>query len=40
MIPSEDDIKNFIAFAPGTDEGLAFVYLEVCAGYYDALGNP
>lgn len=30
MTPSEDDIKNFIAFAPNADEGKAFVFLEVC----------
>jgi hypothetical protein len=34
MVPSEDDIANFIAFAPGADEGKAFVFLEV--RYLDA----
>jgi hypothetical protein len=29
MVPSEEDIQNFIAFAPGADEGKAFVFLEV-----------
>jgi hypothetical protein len=29
MLPSEEDIAQFIAFAPGADEGTAFVFLEV-----------
>ena len=29
MLPSEDDIANFIAFAPDADEGKAFMFLEV-----------
>lgn len=29
MVPSEDDIAKFIAFAPDADEGQAFVFLEV-----------
>jgi hypothetical protein len=29
MVPSEDDIAKFIAFAPSADEGKAFMFLEV-----------
>jgi hypothetical protein len=29
MLPSEDDIAKFIAFAPDADEGKAFMFLEV-----------
>jgi hypothetical protein len=29
MLPSEDDIAKFIAFAPDAGEGKAFMYLEV-----------
>jgi hypothetical protein len=29
MQPSEEDIANFLAFAPGADEGKAFMFLEV-----------
>lgn len=29
MVPSEDDIANFIAFAPEAGEGKAFMFLEV-----------
>ena len=29
MLPSEDNIANFLAFAPEADEGKAFVFLEV-----------
>jgi hypothetical protein len=29
MLPSEDDIANFIAFAPDAGEGKAFMFLEV-----------
>lgn len=29
MVPSEDDIASFLAFAPEADEGKAFVFLEV-----------
>lgn len=29
MLPSEDNIANFIAFAPDADEGKAFAFLEV-----------
>jgi hypothetical protein len=29
MLPSEDDIANFIAFAPEAGEGKAFMFLEV-----------
>jgi hypothetical protein len=29
MIPSEDDITSFLAFAPEAGEGKAFLFLEV-----------
>jgi hypothetical protein len=29
MQPSQEDIANFIAFAPDADEGKAFMFLEV-----------
>jgi hypothetical protein len=29
MLPSEDDIANFITFAPDVGEGKAFMFLEV-----------
>jgi hypothetical protein len=29
MLPSKDDIANFIAFAPDASEGKAFMFLEV-----------
>jgi hypothetical protein len=38
MLPSEDDIANFIAFAPDAGEGKAFVFLEV--RHSDSLGRP
>ena len=38
MLPSEDDIANFIAFAPDAGEGKAFVFLEV--RHSDSFGRP
>ena len=38
MLPSEDDIANFIAFAPDAGEGNAFMFLEV--RHPDAFGGP
>jgi hypothetical protein len=38
MLPSEDDIANFIAFAPEAGEGKAFIFLEVRRS--DAFGRP
>lgn len=29
MTPSEDDVTNFLAFAPEAGEGKAFLFLEV-----------
>lgn len=29
MVPSQEDIASFIAFAPDADEGKAFLFLEV-----------
>jgi hypothetical protein len=29
MLPSPEDIANFITFAPNADEGKAFMFLEV-----------
>jgi hypothetical protein len=29
MKPSEEDIANFISFAPDANEGVAFIFLEV-----------
>jgi hypothetical protein len=29
MLPSDDDIASFLAFAPDAGEGKAFMYLEV-----------
>jgi hypothetical protein len=34
MIPSKDDVANFLAFAPDAGEGKAFMFLE--ASYSDA----
>jgi hypothetical protein len=38
MLPSKDDIAKFIAFAPNSDEGTAFMFLEV--RHLDAFGRP
>jgi hypothetical protein len=38
MLPSEDDVANFIAFAPEAGEGKAFMFLEV--RHSDAFGRP
>jgi hypothetical protein len=41
MTPSEDDVTNFLAFAPEAGEGKAFLFLEVshplmfCIGFID-----
>ena len=37
MLPSDDDIANFIAFAPDAGEGKAFMFLEV--RHFDAFGR-
>ena len=37
MLPSKDDIANFIAFAPDAGEGKAFMFLEV--RHSDAFGG-
>jgi hypothetical protein len=29
MLPSQDDVAKFLTFAPGADEGKAFMFLEV-----------
>jgi hypothetical protein len=38
MLPSEDDVANFIAFAPDAGEGKAFMFLEV--RHSDTFGHP
>lgn len=39
MVPSKDDIANFIAFAPDADEGKAFVFLEGANSVEEAVGQ-
>jgi len=39
MLPSEDDIANFIAFAPDAGEGKAFVFLEGADTINEALNQ-
>lgn len=39
MLPSEDDIANFIAFAPDVSEGKAFVFLEGADTVNEALNQ-
>jgi hypothetical protein len=34
MLPSEDNIASFLAFAPEADEGKAFMFLEVRSSSY------
>ena len=29
MLPSKEDVANFLAFAPDAEEGIAFMFLEV-----------
>ena len=38
MLPSKDDIANFVACAPDAGEGKAFMFLEV--RYPDGFGRP
>ncbi|KAG0645420.1 hypothetical protein D0Z07_8539 [Hyphodiscus hymeniophilus] len=39
MVPSKDDIAKFMTFAPGADEGKAFMFLEGAGTLDEAVGH-